>query len=89
MALFALLAASSSPALAQVRTGNMPANASANLYGSDWTCDRGYQEQEDDGVCIAVEVPANAYPTDTSYGRGWKCTWGYRASGDSCLAVNM
>ena len=83
--LLALLTTSSSPGFAQVRSDDMPENASPNRYGSGWTCDRGYRKV--DGICNVVKVPANAYPTATSYGRGWRCTWGYRERGESCLAV--
>ena len=76
MMLIALLTASSSPVFAQVRSDDMPENASPNRYGSGWTCDRGYRKV--DGICDVVKVPANAYSTDTSYGRGWRCTWGYQ-----------
>lgn len=65
--LVALVTASSSPVFAQVRAGDMPENASPNRYGGGWTCDRDYREA--DGICDAVKVPANAYPTDTSYAR--------------------
>lgn len=78
-------AAYSSAVLAQVRSGHLPENASASRYGRQWTCDQGYRESK--GSCIAVEVPANAYPTDASYALGWRCNWGYRKSGGSCLAV--
>ncbi|HSG98142.1 MAG TPA: hypothetical protein VLA11_09130, partial [Woeseiaceae bacterium] len=36
MMLLALLAASSNPVFAQVRSGDMPENASASLYGNGW-----------------------------------------------------
>ena len=55
--LVALLTASSSPVFAQVRSDDMPKNASPNRYGSGWTCDRGYREV--DGLCNVVKVPAN------------------------------
>ena len=83
--LIALLAASGGPVLAQVRSADLPENASADRYGGRWACDQGYRES--DGACIAVEVPTNAYPTDSSYGSGWRCSWGYRQRGESCLAV--
>jgi hypothetical protein len=56
--LVALLAASSNSVFAQVRSGDMPENASPNHYGSGWECDRGYREA--DGICNVVKVPANA-----------------------------
>ena len=37
--------------------------------------------------CIAINVPANGYLTNVSYGSGWACDRGYRATEQSCLAI--
>ena len=63
----------------------IPKNAHAKSYRSGWECDQGFQEAN--GKCAAVQVPENAYPTDSSYGRGWGCSRGYRRSGAACAAM--
>ena len=75
VAQFALLAGSSSPVLAQVRSGDMPESASPNGYladgscGPGWTCNRGYDATDE--ACIALQVPENAN-LDYS-GNDWEC----------------
>ena len=39
------------------------------------------------GNVLAVRVPANAFPVDSSFGSGWKCQHGYRQIDDGCVAV--
>ena len=34
-----------------------------------------------------VEVPANAYLTNSSYGRGWACQRGYEAVAETCVVI--
>jgi hypothetical protein len=78
--LVALLAACSSPSFAQVRTGDMPENASSNRDGSGWTCDRGYGAA--DTACIALQVPENAH-LDYS-GNDWNCNQPYLKRAGDC-----
>ena len=72
---------------AMKNSAGMPKNAHAKEYGSGWSCDRGYREVK--GRCIAVKVPANAYPTDTSFSRGWECGRGFRDIKDACVAIKV
>ena len=37
--------------------------------------------------CVAVDVPANGFLADASYGPGWKCDRGYQEVDSSCIAV--
>lgn len=67
--------------------GAIPENASSTKYGSGWLCDRGHREVS--GKCIALNLPANAYPTYESYGRGWECNRGYRKEGKTCVEVKI
>jgi hypothetical protein len=69
-----VFAGSAGIARAQSAASTIPANASENTYGSGWRCDTGFRKN--DGGCVAVIVPANAFLTDSSYGSGWKCTHG-------------
>jgi hypothetical protein len=49
-----------------------PSNATLSPYGGAWQCDAGWREE--DGACVAVVVPPNAYPSPSRYGqRGWTC----------------
>lgn len=68
---------------AREKTGYMPANASLNVYGNGWVCNRGYRRSGND--CIPVHIPLNA-GLDV-YGHGWTCNRGYRQSGNECLSV--
>ena len=51
---------------------SVPDNATANSFNSGWRCDSGFQE--DDGACVQVTMPANAYLNDRAYGGGWACS---------------
>ena len=85
--LLALLAAVPGLLFAQAGSVEIPENARAKTYGDVWECDRGYREVEK--ACVAIEVPANAYPTSTSYGSGWECVWGYREVDETCVAIDV
>jgi hypothetical protein len=58
--LLALLATAPGVVFAQVASIGMPENSHARSYGSGWECDRGYRAVDE--ACVAVKVPANAYP---------------------------
>lgn len=64
-----------------------PTNAYVHASGDRWECNRGYRKAGES--CVAVDVPANGYLADTSYGTGWKCERKYRAVGDRCVAVKV
>jgi len=68
-------------------TIEMPENAHAKSYRSGWDCDLGFREAN--GVCEAVMVPANAFPSKSSYGRGWDCSHGYLKTDEVCVAVKV
>ena len=70
-ALFTLVIGLSESLFAEGRSAEIPENATASRFGGWWTCDRGHRELH--GACVAVELPANAFHTDASYGRGWEC----------------
>ena len=87
LVLFALLAIAPGVGFTQHVAVAMPENAVAKNYGSGWECAPGYRKGS--GVCTAVEVPAHAFPTNTSYGRGWECDRGYRKAGNACAAITV
>ena len=74
LALAVVLAGLSGAALAQDEDAARPPNSHPERYGSGWECDWGYQEE--DGTCVAVNVPANAYLTPL--GASWECRRGFR-----------
>jgi TPR repeat protein len=65
------------------KTSSIPANASLNVYGNGWVCNRGYRQSGNE--CASVQVPQNA-GLDV-YGHGWTCNRGYRQSGNGCVLV--
>ncbi len=72
--------------LAQSGSDGIPANAHAKSYGSGWDCDRSFRARGNE--CVAVDVPANAYPTHRSYGVGWACAHGFiEIDQSSCVRV--
>lgn len=74
------------PSLAQDGTGPAPENAQDRRYGSGWDCDPGFRIAG--GVCVALAIPENAYPTGRSHGTGWACRHGYlEVRGAACEAV--
>jgi hypothetical protein len=74
--LAAFMAGIATSGQAQDGTGPAPDNAQDRRYGSGWDCNPGYRIAE--GVCVALEMPANSYPTGRSHGTGWACQHGYR-----------
>jgi DNA polymerase-1 len=63
----------------------VPEQAYLNNLGDGWKCGRGYHVAV--ASCVAINVPANGYLTNASYGSGWACDRGYRAVGATCAAV--
>jgi len=71
---------------AQDRNGAMPENAYERSFGGGWICDTGYHL--DNGACIAVRVPENAFATGRSFGRGWRCRRSFQeVEGMSCREI--
>jgi len=74
------------PSLAQDGTGPAPENAQDRRHGGGCDCDPGYRIA--DGTCVALDMPANAYPTGRSSGTGRACLHGYReVRGATCEPV--
>ncbi len=53
--------------------------------GERWHCLRGFIKRDD--ICQEINLPANAYLTDTSYGSPWVCDRGFEAEDDTCVAI--
>ena len=88
VSMVAMLSIATSKAVnAQEMSVKLPANASANKYGTGWFCDPGYREQ--DGECKAIVIPPNAYATNKSYGRGWECNRGYLLTNGACVRIEV
>jgi hypothetical protein len=84
----ALLALTALPAAAQDGTGPAPENAHDRRFGNGWDCDPGYRVAE--GVCVALDMPANAFATGRTHGTGWACQHGYRElRGGTCEAIHI
>ena len=66
-------------------SSRLPEHARAKSYGSGWECERGYRK--DNMACAAIEVPANAYLSNTLYGSGWECGRGFREVNRACAAI--
>lgn len=79
--------ANQSRASAPLNSGgeSRPENAVVDVYGTGWTCKRGYYKSGDG--CAAVQVPRNA--TVDVFGTGWACKRGYYKAGDGCAAVQV
>ena len=76
------------PGYSQSTSLAVPENASAKKYGGGWECNLGFRQN--DGVCTAIVVPENAYPTNRSYGRGWECYHGFRTKDKAeCSLVDV
>jgi len=75
-----------SVAFAQDHSGPPPENAHNRSFGGGWDCDDGYRQE--DGACIAVVVPEDAFATERTYGKGWECRHGFKeADGATCREV--
>lgn len=71
-------------AFAQRNSGEIPENAQKASYGDRWECNTGFRAE--DGSCLRIIVPADAYPTNKSYGKGWQCQRGYtEVNRESCM----
>ncbi len=75
------------PAASAQSVGPVPENAQADSYGSGWSCEPGFQKQ--DQTCVEVDIPENAYLTKTTYGKGWDCSFGYLEKRGQCVAVQL
>ena len=53
--------------------------------GERWHCLRGFTKLDD--MCQKIDVPANAYLADTSYGSPWVCDRGFEARDETCIAI--
>lgn len=65
------------------RKGGVPSNAEFDVYGTGWTCKRGFKQVS--GECVAVQIPPNA-ELDV-YGTGWACKRGFRQLNGGCDRV--
>ena len=73
-------------ALAQDGLGQPPENAQKRNFGSGWNCNIGYRV--DEGRCVKLDIPENAYATGRSYGIGWACRRGFNeVNRESCEAI--
>lgn len=81
------LVINASPVLALDGSSGNPKNSHKNTYGTGWECNKEYRKT--DNMCVAIKVPANAYPTHVSYGKGWKCNWGYDNTGQTCAVIKI
>ena len=80
------VAAIAGPESAQAKITKIPENASPNSRGKGWECKPGYREVKK-GICSAIKIPANAFPTNDSYGRGWECKWGFKHIVNTCKKI--
>jgi hypothetical protein len=87
LVLVALLATLPNHVFAQSVSARIPENAHGRQFDRGWECNNGFRQVDD--TCIAIEIPAHAYPTNQSYGRGWECNWGYRKEGETCVMVEL
>ncbi len=53
--------------------------------GERWHCLRGFIKLDD--ICQEINLPANAYLADTSYGSPWVCDRGFEAEDNTCVAI--
>ncbi|MEO0917829.1 MAG: hypothetical protein AAFY31_12745, partial [Pseudomonadota bacterium] len=80
------VALNSTATYAQDGVGTPPENAQKRSYGSGWNCNIGYRVN--DGICIELDIPENAYATGRSYGTGWACRRGFEEmDGKVCVAI--
>ena len=80
------ISVSTTSAVAQDGNGLVPENAEAQNYGDGWNCSLGYRLNE--GSCVLIELPSNAYANGRSYGNGWACKRGYEeVNGMTCEAI--
>lgn len=74
-----------SPSGSTVRSNGIPNNASINVYGNGWVCNRGFRQSGNE--CVPVLIPTNA-GLDV-YGHNWTCNRGFKQSGTECVAVQI
>jgi hypothetical protein len=61
----------------------LPPHAKPLVYGSGWTCERGFRKVQQQ--CVEVVIPANAELG--ALGDDWRCKRGFRRMREECLAV--
>ena len=64
---------------------SLPENASPNVFGSGWQCNRGYYKAGH--KCLKVQIPENA--SLDFLGNGWQCNRGYYKARHKCLEVQV
>lgn len=62
---------------------SLPENASKNVYGSGWSCNKGYSRSGNS--CVQIRPPENA--SLNYFGNGWECNRGFYKSGQKCQNV--
>lgn len=55
--------------------------------GTRWFCHRGFQKIGN--TCEKINLPPNAYLTNSAVGSAWKCERGFEAKGDTCIAISV
>jgi hypothetical protein len=85
--LLALQLAWPAPVSAQRSGVTIPDNARAKGYGSGWECERGYRATGK--ACLAVQIPKNAFSTNSTFGNGWECSWGFRQIKEACEVIKV
>ena len=63
----------------------LPPNAGIDIYGSGWTCNRGFKQVGSE--CQKVTLPQNA--GIDIYGSGWTCNRGFKQVGSECQKVTL
>lgn len=53
--------------------------------GANWSCLRGFEKRN--AACVVLDLPENAYLSDSTYGRIWTCERGYAVVDDACEAI--
>ena len=85
--LFIILPLIALSAMAQDARPALPDHAQPTRYGSGWECVAGYRKVDD--RCAPIELPGNAYLTNTAFGTGWQCERGYLESRGECVAIEV
>ena len=68
-----------------LQANNLPMNAHKNLYGTGWSCNKGFYKSVDQ--CHRVKIPENG---KLNYlGNGWDCQKGFYIAGDQCHQVKI
>ena len=62
-----------------------PQHAIPFATGGGWTCKPGFRKLGEG--CASINLPDNAYLTNSTYGSGWECRRGYLPKDDVCVAM--